>query len=159
MASTQAIAQTDTEFWFGAPAITASHADRPIVLRLSSYALAATVTISEPANASFTPIVINLAAYSAQTVDLSNFIGSIESEPHNIVLNYGLKISATNIISAYYEVQGKSGASYNNPEIFALKGSTSKGLNFMIPGQLQFDNHTPFATPAHNGFVIGKYEI
>ncbi|MEI6584528.1 MAG: PKD domain-containing protein, partial [Sediminibacterium sp.] len=153
LASTQAIAQTDTEFWFGAPAITASHADRPIVLRLSSYALAATVTISEPANASFTPIVVNLNAYSAQTIDLTSFIGSIESEPHNIVLNYGLKISATNIISAYYEVQGKSGASYNNPEIFALKGSTSKGLNFMIPGQLQYDNKA-LATPAHNGFVI-----
>ena len=154
LASTQAIAQTDTEFWFGAPAITATHADRPIVLRLSSYALAATVTISEPANASFTPIVVNLNAYSAQTIDLTNFIGIIESEPHNIVLNYGLKISATNAISAYYEMQGKTTAgTYNNPEIFALKGNTSKGLNFMIPGQLQYDNRA-LATPAHNGFVI-----
>lgn len=152
--STKALAQTDTTFWFAAPAISVGHADRPIVMRLSSYASASTVTISEPANPSFVAIVVDLLPYSAKTIDLTNFIAQIESEPHNTVLNFGLKISATSNISAYYEVEGKAGSSYNNPELFPLKGAISKGLNFMIPGQLQFDNRNTVNPRANSGFVI-----
>ena len=153
-------AQTDTAFWFAAPAITSGHADRPIVLRISSYDLSSTVTITEPANPSFPTLNYNLNPYSAQTVDLTYLITQIESEPHNTVLNYGIKISASANISAYYEVEGKVGSGYNNPEIFPLKGKISKGLNFMIPGQKQFDNRVfsgpgNLITPAPNsGFVV-----
>ncbi len=148
-------AQTDTAFWFGAPAISSGHANSPIVIRLSSYDQPATVTISMPANPGFTPIVVSLAAYSAQSVDLTRFIGIVESKPENTVLNNALKITATNNISAYYEEQGVTpGGNVYNPEIFALKGNISKGLNFLIPGQNRFANGTSYNPLPHNGFVI-----
>ncbi|MEI6197304.1 MAG: PKD domain-containing protein, partial [Verrucomicrobiota bacterium] len=153
-------AQTDTTFWFAAPAISSGHADRPIVLRVSSYDMSSTVTISEPANPLFSYPPFTLNPFTAKTIDLTYLIAQIESEPHNTVLNFGIKISATTKISAYYEVEGKVGAGYNNPEIFPLKGNISKGLNFMIPGQKQFDNRlyfsagNPIIPTPNSGFVI-----
>lgn len=145
--------QSDTSFWFAAPAITPGHSDTPIVFRLSSYAKPADITISQPANPSFQPYSIHLNQFSATTIDLTSQLASIENKPANTVLNYGIKISATEKISAYYEVVGKRGTNYNNPEIFSLKGGISKGLNFLIPGQTRFPNggYTP---QPKNGFVI-----
>lgn len=152
--SIKAKSQTDTTFWFGAPAISPGHANKPVVIRLSSYALASDVTISMPANPSFIPYSIHLNAYQASTIDLTSQIDLVETKPENTVLSNALKISATNKISAYYEVQGKVGATYFNPEIFALKGNISKGLNFMIPGQNRFANGSNYTPTPHNGFVI-----
>jgi len=147
-------AQTDTAFWFGAPAISSGHANSPIVIRLSSYDQPSVVTISMPANPAFTPYTINLAAYSANSVNLTSRLSLVESTPENTILNNGIKISATNNISAYYEEQGVTpGGNIYNPEIFALKGKISKGLNFLIPGQNRFANGSYTPQP-HNGFVI-----
>lgn len=149
-------AQTDTAFWFGAPAITAGHANKPIVIRFSAYDLPADIIVNMPANPSFQPIKFSLAAFSANTLDLTNFLSIIESKPENTTLQNGIKITATNNISAYYEVEGIGPYGYQNPEIFTLKGSTGKGTNFMIPGQNTFDNGPGYNfNPApHNGFVI-----
>ncbi|MEN9701777.1 MAG: hypothetical protein RIR55_1103 [Bacteroidota bacterium] len=141
--------QTDTEFWFGAPAVTAGHENTPIVFRITSYELPAVVTISEPANAAFVPIVINLAANSTITQDLTAYINSIEAKPSATALNYGLLITSTANISAYYEVGRQL-----NPEIFPLKGNTAKGIDFIIPTQTQYDNRTGITPNANNGFVI-----
>ncbi|MBY0482844.1 MAG: gliding motility-associated C-terminal domain-containing protein [Chitinophagaceae bacterium] len=159
LASLISKAQTDTAFWFGAPAITAAHANKPIVIRFSAYAAAANVTVSMPANPSFQPISFSLNAYAAYTLDLSSYISIIESKPENTILQNGIKVSATNNISAYYEVEGIGPYGYQNPEIFTFKGSTGKGMNFMIPGQNTFDNapgsnYANFNPKAHNGFVI-----
>jgi gliding motility-associated-like protein len=147
--SLQSFSQTDTEFWFAAPAITPGHENTPIVFRITSYNQPTVVTISEPANPSFTPIVINLNANSTITQDITAFINSVESKPSGTILNYGIKISSTANISAYYEV----GRLYN-PEIFPLKGNTAKGLSFLIPSQTQFDNRAGINPNANNGFVI-----
>jgi gliding motility-associated-like protein len=147
--SLQSFSQTDTEFWFAAPAITPGHENTPIVFRITSYNQPAVVTISEPANPSFSPIVINLNANSTITQDITAFINSVESKPSGTVLNYGIKISSTANISAYYEV----GRLYN-PEIFPLKGNTAKGLSFLIPSQTQYDNRAGINPNAENGFVI-----
>ena len=146
-------AQTDTAFWFGAPAISSGHANSPIVFRLSSYAVASDVTISMPANPSFPQQVVHLNPYSATTIDLTGQINIVESKPENTVLNNALKISATNNISAYYEEEGITRGGYYNPEIFALKGNISKGTSFMIPGQNRFLNGGYVPQP-HNGFII-----
>ena len=55
-------AQSDREFWFAAPEVTSQHSDNPIFLRFTTYAKDAIITIDQPANASFTPIIINLVA-------------------------------------------------------------------------------------------------
>jgi gliding motility-associated-like protein len=151
-------AQTDTTFWFGAPAITPTHANAPILIRFSAYAKTADVTISMPANPSFQPITFTLNANTTITKDLTQFLSIVESKPENTALKNGLKITASNKISAYYEVDGMSGVNYLNPEIFTLKGAAGLGTKFMIPGQNTFDNIPINSGPnpilPHNGFVI-----
>lgn len=147
--SIQNYAQTDTEFWFAAPAITPGHENKPIVLRMTSYSKPAIVTISQPANPAFEPIVINLNSNSTITRDITSFLNSIETKPSGTVVNSGLKISATANISAYYEV-----GTFYNPEIFPLKGSNAKGNNFIIPSQMDFVNQGSIIPIPNNGFVI-----
>lgn len=144
-------AQTDTTFWFAAPTICSGHENTPTVFRLSTYANAADITISEPANLSFQPYVIHLNAYSETTADITSQLNLIQNQPYDSPLSYGIKIHATNTISAYYEV-GHS----KNPEIFPLKGTIGTGLNFLIPGQTRFANATGsiYVPQPKNGFVI-----
>ena len=144
-----AFSQTDTSFWFAAPAVTVGHENKPIVFRMASYSQPADITISQPANPSFIPIQLHLNSNSAITYDLTTQLNQVENKPGNTILNYGIKISSTNNISAYYEV-GKT----QNPEIFPLKGQIGMGLNFLIPMQTRFDNHAGHTPPAHNGFAI-----
>ena len=143
-----ATAQADTAFWFAAPPVTPQHENTPEVLHLSTYANAATVTISEPANSSFQTQTVTLAPYSATTVVLTSQLQYVENKPASTILNYGIKISSSAIISAYYE-EGKS----QNPEIFPLKGALSLGLKFMIPSQTTLPNSSNFSL-AKNGFIV-----
>jgi hypothetical protein len=147
--SVHCIGQTDTEFWFGAPSITSGHENTPIVFRITSYERPTVVTISEPANINFVPIVINLLPNSTIQQDITAYINAVEVKPSATVLNYGILITSSANISAYYEV-GRT----RNPEIFPLKGNTAKGVNFIIPMQTQYDNRTGLIPNANNGFVI-----
>ena len=128
-------AQQDTVFWFAPPEISSSEGDNPIYLRLMSYGAPATVTISQPANVGFTPIVVNLLANEYDLVDLSPFLAMIESPAANVVSNNGLKILSTAPITAYYEL-----LETNNKEIFSLKGTKATGTNFYTPFQEFWDN-------------------
>ncbi len=147
--SIQNFAQTDTEFWFAAPAITPGHENKPIVLRMTSYSKPAIVTISQPANPAFEPIIINLNSNSTVTRDITSYLNSIETKPSGTIVNTGIKISATANISAYYEV-----GTFYNPEIFPLKGSNAKGNNFIIPSQMDLFNQGSITPIPNNGFVI-----
>jgi len=141
-------AQTDTEFWFVAPEVTTSHADDPIVFRISASVNPAQVQISQPANPAFIPINVSIAANTTSTVDLTPFMPTIENQPPDQVLNYGLLITSSVSITAYYEVNAG-----NNPELFPLKGSNAKGLEFYLPFQSDFNNGN-FNPPANSGFDI-----
>ncbi len=147
-------AQTDTEFWFAAPEVSAHNAnfDRPIVLRITAYNQASTVTISQPANVGFTPIVVNVAANATNSVDLTPWINQIENNPPNTVLNYGLLITATNPVTAYYEVVSQQ--CLCNPEIFALKGRNALGTNFFIPSQNFVNNNGGYNPVPYSSFDI-----
>jgi len=150
-------AQSDREFWFAAPEVTSQHSDNPIFLRFTTYSKDAIITIDQPANPSFSPITINLVANATNSLLFTSYKEIIENKPGNTELNYGIRITATASISAYYEL-----ASANNPEIFPLKGNVSKGLDFIIPGQTRYNNScclngptgTPYTFPARNGFAI-----
>ena len=147
--SFQSFAQTDTEFWFAAPAVTPGHENKPIVFRFTSYDKPAVITISQPANPSFIPIVINVSSNSTVTKDVTTNLAAIETKPSGTVVNAGIKITSTANISAYYEV-----GNLFNPEIFTLKGNNAKGTSFIIPAQNQFDNRNTITPPATHGFVI-----
>ncbi|MFZ4785739.1 MAG: IgGFc-binding protein, partial [Flavobacteriales bacterium] len=147
-------AQTGTEFWFAPPDITDLHnspGGEPLYLMLSSTGTAATVTVSQPANAAFnggSPIVVNVPANQSVRVNLTSLKSQLETRPTNSVLNTGLKIESTSTITCYYEC-----ANTNNTDIWALKGPNGLGFEFYIPlhRHAPFYNHT-FASP-HQAFA------
>ena len=126
-------AQTDTTFWFAAPDLQQAHGDRPILLRFSTGASPATVTVSIPANTWFTPITINIPANSSQSLDLTPYINEIENSVVNAVENRGLKVSSTAMVSCYYDI-----AHGYNGDIYALKGANGLGFKFTLPFQMAF---------------------
>ena len=140
-------AQLDTTFWFVAPEVAQSHGDRPIVFRFATLASPSVITVSQPANAAFPTQIINLAANSAYTLDLTSWIDIIENKPANSILNFGFKITASSSITAYYEVTPTCNC---NPDIFSLKGKNSLGTAFLTPFQNFLDN----ASYARSGFNI-----
>src|SRR5690606_15503907 len=154
-------AQVDTLFWFAAPevshSISAGVLDRPIYLRLTTYGQPATVTISQPAAGGMPVQTIAIAANSTQSVDLTPWINFIECQPPNTVLNYGLKVTSTAPVSAYYDVvSGGGGAAINNPEAFVLKGRSALGTDFLIPSQNYIHNvqQTAYVPTPYSSFDI-----
>ena len=149
-----ASAKLDTEFWFAAPEVSTSNQtfDLPIVLRMTTMGAAATVTVTQPAGGGMPAQIVNIPANSTQSLDLSTWLAVIESQPANTNLNYGLRISATAPITAYYEVV--SLACLCNPEIFVLKGANSLGTDFWIPSQNFLDNSQSYAPPPRSSFDI-----
>ena len=136
--------QADTSFWFVAPDLQQSHGDQPIYLRLSSQGSAATVTISQPANAAFPVQTINLAANSSQSINLTTWIGFIENQPVNTKLNNGIHIRSTSKVSCYYDI-----ANGLNGDMFALKGRNALGKRFTIPFQQSFATTSFFPFPTY----------
>ena len=155
-------AQIDTTFWFAAPYVCHGHAYKPVVFRISTYGNPANITISEPANSSFIPYSFHLGSYNDTTIDVTSQLDKVECTPYDNVLNYGLKISSSSSITAYYEVLAlNSAGQYTNPEIFPLKGNVGTGLNFLIPGQMDFANAqagTSYNPQPKNGFIIVAQE-
>ncbi len=157
-------AQTDTEFWFVVPEITISHqfpGGQPASFRISTGLLPATVTISMPANqydpvtnpAGFPDIVFNMPANSFHIEDLtcwimspcspptgaSTDINKLENKPIKAsgINNFGILITATNPITAYWEVSRT-----NNKDIWALKGHNALGTDFYTPFQTHMYNQS-----------------
>ncbi len=141
-------AQTDTVFWFVAPDCTSGHAESPNYLRITAQSLPSFVTISQPANPGFSIIIVNIPANSLSTIDLTSRLSAIENTPYNQVLNKGLKITATNPVTAYYEQ-----SSGFNPDIFPLKGRNALGTDFLIITQNTWRNRS-FSPTAFNKFDI-----
>ncbi|MEO8590604.1 MAG: gliding motility-associated C-terminal domain-containing protein [Flavobacteriales bacterium] len=135
------LGQTGTEFWMAPPDITYYHntpGDEPIYINVTTGGTAATVTISQPANAAFNggaPIVLNVAANAAVRYNLTSLKAQLETRPTNSVCNTGLRIQSTANITCYYEPSNT-----NNPDIMALKGQNGLGTEFYIP----LHKHTPF---------------
>ena len=146
--------QTDTAFWFSAPEVSTSTSnfDIPIVFRISTSNLASIVTVSQPANSLFTPITVTIPANSTSSVDISAFLNMVETKPPNTIVNYGLHISASQPVTAYYEVV----SSYCgcNPEIYSLKGKNALGTYFLIPAQTYYSNNPSYNPVPYSSFNI-----
>lgn len=136
--SSLAHAQADTEFWFAAPDLQQAHGDRPILLRMSATTAPATVTISLPANPGFTPQIVQVAANSSVSIDLTPYIGLIENTASTLPQNKGIYIRSTARITCYYDI-----ANGRNGDLFPLKGTNALGTKFTVPFQMEFRNRTP----------------
>lgn len=153
--SNPASAQVDTEFWFVVPEIShrGSTGGKPGILKISSLELAADVTISMPANQynavtnpnGFKEINFRISPNAAKSVDLSYLIDDaanpgvtgLENKPLNIsgINNFGLHITATNMITAFWEVDYSFGS-----DRWSLKGRNALGTKFYTPFQTVYDN-------------------
>jgi gliding motility-associated-like protein len=148
-------AQTDKTFWFAAPEVTAEHADRPIFLRFSTLDEPAKVTISQPANQSFTSIIVDIPAFSTRSVNLDSRIGMIENYPADQILDKGLQITSTSEITAYYEVLGaRTSNVFVNTDIYSLKGNYALGTYFLTPFQTHWRNESRNNRNAWSSFII-----
>ncbi len=125
--------QVDTSFWFVAPDISQGLGDRPIKFYFSSYNAPTTITVSQPANPSFTPIILMLPANAADSLDLTPFIDSVENNIANKILKRGIYVSSTAPISVLYSI-----LSTTNREFISLKGQQSLDSNFYVPLQNSF---------------------
>jgi len=138
----QTYAQTDTLFWFVAPEVTKGTAydfDRPIIFRITTYAIPATVTIAQPAGGGMPVQTVTIPAYSTSSVDVTNWIDDIENKPPNTILNNGIRLSSTSPVTVYYEVV--SAGCKCDPELFVLKGKNALGTNFYVPSQNIYQNY------------------
>jgi hypothetical protein len=125
-----AFAQTDTEFWFAAPELIAGSTSRVshLIFGFAAYDQPATVTISQPANPSFTPVTLTIAASGYVEKD---FIGErdtyVETKGTNTVRDFGFRIVSDVPVTAYYQVKG------DDSEIYTLKGRNALGTHFIVP--------------------------
>ncbi|MGB2470578.1 MAG: hypothetical protein ACPIA5_06975, partial [Flavobacteriales bacterium] len=138
--------QVDDGFWFVAPEVTSSHGDSPVLLRFATFDNPAQVVVDMPANTNYNTYNLNIPANSALSLDLTDSLSWYENQPFDEVLDKGIHITSTSVISAYYEVNR-----HNNPDIFALKGDNALGTSFHLPFQ-NFTNNGYTSSPS--GFDV-----
>ncbi len=144
-------AQTDTSFWFAAPNNSSDHGyDKPVKLKIASYQQACTIIISQPANGGMPTQTFTIPANSFQAVDLTEWLAFIECTPGDVIQNKGIRITSTNKISIYYEVNTNG----PNPEMFALKGKNATGNKFYISSQYLLNNTSTYTPLPFSSFNI-----
>lgn len=125
------------EFWFVIPDAARAHADNPVFFMITAGDRAATVVIDMPQNGSFVKQTKTLAANESwkvtytSTTDVDLLENTIENSGN--VSNKGIHITATNPISAYYQIDGSG-----QKEIFTLKGEKALGKEFYTPFQNKY---------------------
>ena len=145
--------QVDTEFWFAAPEVTDTHADRPVYLRISTLQQATLISISVPSNPAFATINKLIAANSTVSINLTDRLDLIENKPANTPLNNGILLQTSSPVTAYYEVLGTNSYGVGvNSDIFVLKGNHALGKEFYTPFQSFWDNSN--RTSGYSSFDI-----
>jgi PKD repeat protein len=147
------IGQTDVEFWFVAPEITIGHGDypggEPVYFRVSALDLDATVRIYQPANPAGMDTTFTVPASTTLSIDASPWINDLENRPGGIILDKGVRITSSNLITVYYDED-----EYWNQDIFALKGKNALGLEFFTPFQNVWDNGTYTPLPYSSADIV-----
>ena len=120
--SNKSLSQVDSEFWFVVPELShrGNTGGTPGTLRIATMELPATVTVSMPANIyneitnpdGFQEIVVEIPANGTAAVDLTHLIdvavnplnNRLENKPltPNGINNFGLNITSTNMITAFF---------------------------------------------------------
>ena len=147
----KSFAQTDTEFWFAVPKVTEGHdwGRNRFYFRFANLDLENEITIAMPGNPMFVPIVANLAPNEALTIEVTAQIAQLWSQNPNEIYNRGIRITATNLTTAYFEV-----GTHNNPDIFSLKGRNALGTDFFVPFQDVSYNGNHYSPRPYSGIYI-----
>ena len=130
-------AQVGTEFWFAAPELALHSRDMSYRLYLFAEAEATDVTVSMPAESSFSPITVHVDEGGYQEIMLAK---SYEEYMNTYIAKNGSKggrglyISSKAPISAYVQMTGVNG------EAYALKGDNALGIDFYVSQQNLYTN-------------------
>jgi PKD repeat protein len=156
----QVHSQVDTEFWFVVPELSYRnhYAGKPGRLFISTLEIDAIVTVNMPAIPGFQEIVLNIDANSAASLDLSHLIDDTNNpannqlENKNLTLhginNFGLHITATNLINVYWSVDySPPGTGAGGADIWTLKGANALGTLFYTPFQTTYPNRNSDPKP------------
>ena len=136
--SSAIFAQTDTEFWFAVPEVTSNHEDEPLRFFFCNpdpVNPVNQVKISIP-SLSQTLSTVSVPPGGSTIVDVTIYKSLLENDLADTVLNRGISIEASDLVSAYYWV-----GSTKNSAMFNLKGISGLGFTFYIPSQNNFDNN------------------
>ncbi|MBR8534195.1 T9SS type B sorting domain-containing protein [Carboxylicivirga sediminis] len=134
--------QIGREFWFAAPDIWEGYGDAPLVLRVTTFEEAATITVSLPAEGGKILSTQTVQPYSHLGIELNK--NDVENSPANQVNNKGLLISSTADIAAYYDISAA-----DNPDKFILKEDKALGFEFYVPGQNSYGNCIDYSGKAN----------
>ena len=133
-------AQSDTRFWFSAPAISELHENRPISLRITTGDKAAAIKVHIPQTSGIDYLYdAVLSPNSAVTIDLTPYARTLQFKEPNQINQSALLIEASAPVTCYYEI-----GYFYNTDIFTLKGSNALGTHFFIPGQTRWNNSEVF---------------
>ncbi len=169
----------DTSYWFAIPSTAHAYRTDSRFL-IATYNLPATVTLSIPANASFTPKTITVTANSTGVISFTNnelgigpntiwgYPSILYNDPNasplvnnidNSISNTGILITSTARITIYYE----SGATTNSPDFTSLKGRQAMGTSFIVPMQESFNvrnfpNQSNRDSKGKHGFLVTATE-
>ncbi|MCU4154476.1 T9SS type B sorting domain-containing protein [Carboxylicivirga sp. A043] len=134
--------QIGREFWFAAPDVWEGCGDEPVVLRVTTFDEAATITISLPAQGGKILGKQTVGAHSHYGFQLNK--SDVENRPANQVNNKGILIRASADIAAYYDV-----SAVDNPDKFILKEDNALGFEFFIPSQNVYSNNSEYGGNAN----------
>lgn len=158
-------AQIDTSFWFAVPFSSPDAGPRhDYKLHLYTYGNTTTIRVRQPALLMDTTFMVGPYSnfdyvfwFDKLTSTTNLAFDSLEAKPADVVLNYGLKISANHDISAVFDMVTTG----NNPETFSLKGRhNGSGLEFYCPFQQKGNNQTLSNMPnTPTGVVQPKQQI
>ena len=163
IANLESIAQTDSIFWFAAPAVINAHGDGPVILRLSNPdpSQAVTINISMPAMGAADPIKkilgitsITIPAGGTSNIDLTPILNADPEGLNKLELfptgdkkeSKGIRLQSVDSqkFTVYYENLGSGGTRTNpngsNAEIMVLKGQNAFGKEFYTPFQSRLPN-------------------
>ncbi len=144
--TTALYAQLDTQFWFSMPYLATHSSGAKYHLYLFADKSDAHVTISMPANPSFTPIHVTVPNHGSQDVLLASSYAIAQQElavPWDQISRKGLYISTDAPIYSYVQITDLNG------EAYTLKGHRALGTEFYVLSQNNMVN----------GSGIGDYEI
>lgn len=147
--SSHVLAQTNTEFWFAVPYIDKTHdsdgdnaADKgPNYFRISTGLSAAVVnfyyfpggvqTLLHSESVGSNSVGTVTLGKTGQDIDLA----LVEADQYSTILKRGIYIESDLPVNIYYEI-----GSYNNTEIFTLKGAEALGTTFYPLIQTRYPN-------------------
>lgn len=165
-------AQVDQTFWFVVPETTRDHNKQPGVLRITTFDQPAVVSISQPANPAFDPIILNIPAntqvkhefWDRTGIPYNTMLWAVENGTMDALTGYPRdwpNVTGNDPVASGPEqipilkkgllIESTNGANISvyyevandrNPERFNLKGRNALGTHFIIPSQNRFNNYS-----------------